>query len=209
MKKNLFVKSIVEKLARLDKSWNKDAILNLLKKLQNISAETMMKEDKILHENILDYLLKNKNCRTFIHYTKGDSTAQKIIEEGFRFAVSFHKTAEAISTDQIDLIYKHNLHKYFGSYIIVICISRDIYQYYENELNQIDQADFNVEQILTESMPELDENMDEVYTLPKQYVKGYLNYESGEIINNPDYNPDYDSQAFRRNLQKAKDDHKS
>ncbi len=208
MKKNLFLQSIVEKLTRLDKSWDKDIILNLLKKLQNISAESMMKEDKILHENILDYLIENRNCRTFVHYTKGSNTAQKILEEGFRFAISFHKTAEPISTDQIDLIYKHNLHKYFGNYIIVICISRAVYGFYEKELNRINQINMNVEQILTELHPELDENKDEIYTLPRQYIKGYLNYESGEIVDNPDYNPDYDSQAFRNNLQKLKDEHK-
>lgn len=200
MKKNLFLESIVEKLSRLDKSWNKDTIMNFLKKLQNISAESMMKEDKILHKNILDYLIENRDCRTFVHYTKETATAQKIIDEGFRFAVSFHKTAEPISNDQIDLIYKHNLHKYFGNYIIVICISKNIYHFYEEELNKKGQANVNVEQILTESMPELDENKDEIYRLPKQFVKGYLNYESGEIVNNPAYNPGYDSPAFRENL---------
>jgi uncharacterized protein YihD (DUF1040 family) len=207
MKKNLFLESVVEKLSQLDKSWNKEMILNFLKKLQNINAESMMKEDRILHDNILHYLLENRNCRTFIHYTKGISTAQKIVEEGFKFAISFHKTAEPISTDQIDLIYKHNLRKYFGNYIIVICISRGIYDFYEGELNKIDQTNTNIEQILTESPAVLDENKDEVYTLPKEFVKGYLNYESGEITDNPFYNPDYDSQAFRRNLQKVKDEY--
>jgi hypothetical protein len=208
MKKNLFLESIVEKLTSLDKGWNKDVILNFLRKLQNMSAEGMIKEDKILHDNILDYLTENKNCRTFVHYTKGSETAQKIIEEGFRFAISFHKTAEPISTDQIDLIYKHNLHKYFGNYIIVICISRDVYRYYENELNKINQSNMNVEQILTESVPVLDDNGDDIYTLPKQYVKGYLNYESGEIVNNPDFNSEYDTQVFKRNLQKVKKDYR-
>lgn len=208
MKKNLFLESIVEKLSSLDKGWNKDIILSFLKKLQSISSESIMKEDKILHDNILNYLIENKNCRTFVHYTKGSDTAQKIIDEGFRFAISFHKTAEPISTDQIDLIYKHNLHKYFGNYIIVICISRDVYKSYENELNKLDQTNVNVEQVLTESDPVLDENNDEIYTLPKQYVKGYLNYESGEIVHNPDFNPDYDTQLFKRNLQKIKSDYK-
>jgi hypothetical protein len=152
-------------------------------------------------------LIENRNCRTFVHYTKGSSTAQKIAREGFKFAISFHKTAEPISTDQIDLIYKHNLRKYFGNYIIVICISRGIYDFYEGELNKIDQTNTNIEQILTESPAVLDENKDEVYTLPKEFVKGYLNYESGEITDNPFYNPDYDSQAFRRNLQKVKDEY--
>ena len=89
----------------------------------------------------------------------------------------------------------------------MICISRDIYEYYENELNKIDQINKNVEQILTESQPELDENKDEIYTLPKQYIKGYLNYESGEIFNNPDFKPDYDCQLFKKNLQKVKNDY--
>ncbi|MBN2215203.1 MAG: hypothetical protein JW723_13280 [Bacteroidales bacterium] len=203
MKKNLFLESIVEKLSRLDKSWNKDTVLNLLKKLQNITAESLIMEDKIMNKNIIEYLTENKGCMTFVHYTKGAGTAQKIIEEGFKFAISFHKTAEPISTDQIDLIYKHNLHKYYGNYIIVICISRDIYRFYESELNKIEQANVNVEQILTESVPELDENRDEVYTIPKQYLKGYLNYQSGEIVNNPDYNPGYDSAAYRKNLQRV------
>ncbi len=206
MKKNMFLESIVDKLSRLDKSWNRDVILSFLKKLQYVSAESMIKEDKILHGNILNFLIENKNCRTFVHYTKGSDTAQQIINEGFRFAVSFHKTAEPISSDQIDLIYKHNLHKYFGNYIIVICISRKVYQYYENELNKLAQTNINVEQVITETEPVLDENMDEIYTLPSQYVKGYVNYESGEIVNNPDFDPDYDNRLFKRNLQKVRND---
>ena len=70
MKKNLFLESIVEKLSSLDKGWNKDIILSFLKKLQSISSESIMKEDKILHDNILNYLIENKNCRTFVIFIR-------------------------------------------------------------------------------------------------------------------------------------------
>ncbi len=193
MKKNLFVNSIVERLSKLEKSWNKEYI----------DAESMIREDKILHENILSYLLGNSECRTFVHYTKEESTAKKIITEGFKFTESFHKTAEAISNDQIDLIYKHNVRKYFGKYVVVICLSEKLFALYENKLKKIKNVNLSVEQILTEEPSFMNENLEEIFICPKQFIKGYLNYESGVIVSNPGFNPEYDSPVFEQNLKKV------
>ena len=203
MKKNLFIDSIVERLSKLEKNWNKEYVKKFLNRLQHIDAESMITEDKILHENILAYITGNQGCKTFIHYTRQEETAKMILSQGFKFAESFHKTAEEIGSDQIDLIYKHSIRKYFGKFIIIICQSDKIISYYETHLKKLENVNLNVEQILTEISPILNENQEEIFTCPKQYVKGYLNYETGRIVSNPVFNPEYDSTIFAKNLAQA------
>ncbi|PKP38525.1 MAG: hypothetical protein CVT98_04985, partial [Bacteroidetes bacterium HGW-Bacteroidetes-15] len=61
----------------------------------------------------------------------------------------------------------------------------------------------SVEQIISKKAPQLNENLDEVYLLPIQYVKGYINSETGEIIPNNDFFPSYDTPQFLENLKSA------
>ena len=50
----------------------------------------------------------------------------------------------------------------------------------------------------------MDENSDEIYTLPKQFIKGYFNYMEGTIIKNPDFDFNYMPPQFEENLKKLK-----
>ena len=139
----------------------------------------------------------------FIHYTKDEEVVQRIIREGFRFADSFYKTAEAITNDKLDLVYKHYLRKQFGRYVIIIAISKEVYNRYLNEITNTNKV-LNVEQILSIRCSQLNENLDEVYQLPKQYIKGYINSETGDIVRNPDFDPYYDNPLFLENLKAFK-----
>lgn len=204
-KKNQFIESIVGKLTKMEQQWGDEHVMQLLQKLQYINAEPVVKKDKLFDQKILDYLFEGeKDLRLFVHYTKEEEVARKIFVEGFRFIESFDKTAEPIVNDLVDLTYKHNVKKYYGKYIIVLGIANSIYSKYDNELKQLRIANIQVEQILTEIHPCINENQDNVYILAHQFIKGYVNYETGEITPNPAYNPSYDSLIFKANLEKLK-----
>ena len=204
MKKNMLIKDSFSKLTKIENSWNKDQIIKFLKKLQNMNADFLVKEDKILNDEILKFLFENGNdLKSFVHYTSDIAVVEKILAEGFRFSGSFHKTAEqVVPDDTVSLIYKHNLTKYFGKYIMVICISKFLYEFYEKVLLTKRLSNYTVEQVLTEVSPVLDENLEEVFVFPKEYIKGFVNYETGEVVLNEHYNPDYNPPVFMQNVEK-------
>jgi hypothetical protein len=153
----------------------------------------------------MKFLFSNDNdSKIFVHYTKEESVAKKILEDGFIFVDSFEKTVEQVINDSVDLTYKHNIRKYYGKYIIVICISNDIYNRYDQELKDLDMTNIQVEQVLTEIPSCFNDNKDEVFTLSKRFIKGFVNYETGETWFNPIFNPYFSSPAFNENLKRVK-----
>ena len=204
MKKNMLIKDSLSKLTKIENSWNKDQIIKFLKKLQNMNTDFLVKEDKILNDEILKFLFENGNdLKSFVHYTSDIAVAERILAEGFRFSGSCHKTAEqVVPDDTVSLIYKHNLSKYLGKYIMVICISKFLYEFYEKVLLTKRLSNYTVEQVLTEGSPVIDENLEEVFVFPKEYIKGFVNYESGEIIRNEHFNADYNPPVFMQNVEK-------
>lgn len=197
---------MVGKLTKLEKEWDTDHVLGLLEKLRQQSNETTIKRDKLFDDTVTKFLFSNENdSKIFVHYTKDENVARKIFDMGFIFVDSFEKTAEQIIHDPVDLTYKHNVRKYYGKYIIVICISNEIYHHYDEQLKQINKLNTQVEQILTDIPSCFNENKDEVFTLSKHFVKGYVNYETGAIVNNPSFNPAYLSEVFNNNLQRIKE----
>lgn len=203
MKRNLYINSIVQKLSKIESSWNKNDVVKFLKRLEKTGTDFLIREDKIMDEKVLSFLFEGgSGFKFFVHYTAEKTIAEKILREGFRFSDSFHKTAEPlIPGDKVTLAYKHNLSKYFGKYILLIAISTRIYDIFEKELKDRRLLNHNVEQILTEIEPTVDEDFDELYILPKQFIKGYVNYETGETVLNSNYQPDYTSPAFMKNLE--------
>ena len=139
----------------------------------------------------------------FVHYTREEETAKKIIREGFKFNHSLYKTSEKVHNDAIDFTFKHHQHKGYGKYIIVISIAKSIYDLYKEETKSLSRF-ISVEHVLTEINPSQDEDNETIYTLSSNYIKGYLNYETGEIIRNPAFNANFDSPRFKENIERFK-----
>lgn len=203
-KKNAFIELLIQKQLNIENVLSKEGLEELLKKLRGLTADVPVKPSKLFEKEIQDFILEQEpNRMLFIHYTKDEEVVQRIIREGFRFADSFYKTAEAITNDKLDLVYKHYLRKQFGRYVIIIAISKEVYNRYLNEITNTNKV-LNVEQILSIRCSQLNENLDEVYQLPKQYIKGYINSETGDIVRNPDFDPYYDNPLFLENLKAFK-----
>lgn len=135
-----------------------------------------------------------------MHYTKDETDARSILKNGFRYVDSFYKTALPASADKLDLKIKHSSRKFFGEYLIIICISNDIVNYYSSEMIKAGIKNYSFENVLTEHPPVRNENSDQVFQLAVPYIKGYLNLKTGEIIKNPVYDPWHNSTAFIHNL---------
>lgn len=204
MKKNLFIEDIVKKLTDIERNWNKNEVIRFLKKLEKSSADYLVKEDKIMHPDILGFLYENgENLKSFVHYTAERKVVNKILNEGFLFSGSFHKTAEPlIPNDKVTLSYKHNLSRYFGKYIIIIAIDRNNYEDFERKIKEFGLGNYPVEQFLTDPISASDPAEDELYLFPRQFVKGYVNYETAEVFHNDQFYPAYIPPAFQDNIRK-------
>ena len=200
-RKNIFIETTVKKLSGMDKNWRMDEMLNFLDEIKKLSYFNSFFKDRLFEDETLNFMLENLgDSKVFIHYTKDEADARSIISNGFRFADSFYKTALPVSNDKLDLIMKHNNRKYFGDYLIVISISNTIINLLSAELEKAGISNYLFENILTETPAVRNENSDLVYLLPKQFIKGYINHITGEIVKNPDFNQEYSSPGFMVNI---------
>lgn len=204
-KKNFFIKSYLDQFGKHNSKLAKTDIIRFLENLKNPGYSGVVTKDKLLDNKFSKFLFENdQEIKLYLHYTAKESVAKTILKEGFKFVNSFYKTAEYIYNDELYLIHRHHEHKQYGNYVIVICISKEKYISYSEELARLRAKNIAVEQVLTEKPPTIDENSDEIYILPRQFIKGYFNYIEGTIVENPDFDINYHSEAFIENLEKIR-----
>jgi hypothetical protein len=201
-KRNIFIESTVRRLSGIEKSRSMDQMIEFLSEINNLSQYRSFFADKFLENSTLNFILENDaETEIFLHYTKDESVAEDILRDGFRFAHSFYKTTEKVSNDKLDLINKHNIRKFFGDYIVVINIAKEIVTHYSSELEKADLRSCSFENVLSVKLPLENEDSDPVYQLAVQYIKGYVNYRTGGIVINPLCNPWHDSPRFVNNIK--------
>lgn len=206
-KKNFIIKNYIDKFGKDENNINKNDVISFLENLKNPDYKGIVTKDKLLDHKFSKFLFENDDkVKLFLHYTAKLNIAKNILTEGFKFLNSFYKTAEYIYNDELYLVHRHHEHKQFGKYVIVICISKQMYDHYSEELNKLRAKNIAVEQILTEQTPVKDDEGDETYILPKQFIKGYFNYLDGTIVENPNYDCNYHSDIFEENLKNLKID---
>jgi hypothetical protein len=204
-KKNLFITSTVERLSVIEKSRSIEEMMSLLEELQKHITYSSYFKDKFPDENTISFISENESSqKVFMHYTRDESDALKIMKEGFLFAESFYRTALPVTGDILDMRIKHSSRKYFGDYLIVICIDNKIVDHYARMLELEGVKNHTFENILTELPPQRNENGDQIFRLPPQFIKGYINHRTAEIVKNPSFNPGYDSPMFEANITSLK-----
>ncbi len=204
-KKNIFIETTVKRLSGIEKSRSLDEMMDFLREIQKLSRYSSFFPDKLMEEKSINFIIGNdRDYKIYIHYTKEEADAKNIIREGFKFADSFYKTALPVSKDKLDLTIKHNSRKFFGDFLVVICISNDVANFYSMEIEKAGLKNFSFENILTEAPPSEFDNSDPIYQLSCQFVKGYINHRTGEIVNNPSFDPFYNSPAFMLNISRMK-----
>lgn len=204
-KKNFIIKNYIDKFGKDENNIDKNDVISFLENLKNPDYKGVVTKDKLLDHKFSRFLFEDDNkVKLFLHYTAKLNVAKNILTEGFKFLNSFYKTAEYIYNDELYLVHRHHEHKQYGKYVIVICISKKMYDHYSEELNKLHAKNIAVEQILTEQTPVKDDEGDETYILPKQFIKGYFNYLDGTIVENPNFDCNYHSDIFEENLKNLK-----
>jgi hypothetical protein len=160
-----------------------------------------LESDHFLKDDIQRFIFEHeKEAFIFLHYTPERTSAESIIRSGFRFNVAFDKTTVGIQNDATVINYNHIVRKPFGKYVMVICISKEIYYKYSELIAKSEDKYLKVEEILTESAPVDDEFLEKTYTLHHKFIKGYINYSNGQIVKNPEYDFKYDNDLFYHNI---------
>ena len=184
-----------------------DELVRFREEIKKLNYYSSFFNDKLFEEKSLNYLFENvKDAKTYIHYTKEENDAISILSNGFRFVDTFYKTALPIANDKLDLIVKHNNRKFYGDYIVIIAISNKVITKYSSELRNAGITNVNIENIIIEAPIRRNENSDLEFILPNKFIKGYIKHSTGEIINNPDFNPEYCSPEFDENIIRLKND---
>lgn len=202
VKKNLFIESTIKRLYGSEQSWTTGELMSFFTEVRKVEHYRALFNDKLFEEKPLAFLLGNeKNSRIYIHYTREESVADSILKTGFIFVDSFYKTAQPVSQDRLDLLMKHNSRKSFGNYLMIICIGNSIAERYLAEIDRNRLKNVNLENLLTDVPPAKNDNGDMTYILPNRFVKGYINHQTGEIVSNSEFDPEYESPNFMKNLQ--------
>jgi hypothetical protein len=200
-KKNVFIETTLKKLSGIERTRSMEEIMDLLDDIGKAGLYHSGTPDKFLEESTTEFILEDDDrYKIYMHYTKDEADARNILNVGFRFVNSFYKTALPVTRDKLDMIIKHNSQKYYGHYLIIITISKEIVNKFNSDIKKTGLKNISFENVLTENPPLRNENSEPVYILPHQFVKGYINHVTGEITRNPDYNPAYISPAFEKNL---------
>lgn len=204
-RKNIFIESTVKRLTGIEKRRSMEEMTSFLAEIQKQAQYSSYFTDKLLEKETTDFIFENdKELKIFMHYTLQEADAKNILTDGFMFADSFYKTALHVTRDSLDLKIKHNSKKYYGDFLIIICISNDIVNFFSMELKKAGVTGHSYENILTEEAPFRNDNSDMVYKLSSKFVKGYLNYRTGEIVRNPNFDPWYNSPEFQKNVDSLK-----
>ena len=142
------------------------------------SYKEFLLENKIDTSGLLDFIGNEKGVNTYLHTCKTEELCKEIFEEGFEF-VDFYKTTDHITPNKVDLDWKLSMREPYGNYTLIIQIKTGI-----KDLES-----------LTTKPPHENENGEEAYTLPREFVRAYYNKKTGEIVKNSHFNLNYDKIA--------------
>ncbi len=157
-------------------------------------------KDFFMSPDIQNFIFEDgDNDFIFLHYTPEEGTARKIIETGFRF-ITFDKTTTKIRNDVIDLSYNHIIRKPFGKNVVVIRISKKLYEKYLPLINKNPNKFLKTEEVLIKEKKYNGEREEFLYTLHNKYIKGFFNYTTGIIVKNPEFDSGFDSDNFIKNI---------
>lgn len=148
----------------------------------------------------LDLDMKNKTLKkilfslddlmSYTHRTNSLQTCNNILESGFIFAESFHKTTDRILNDEVYLNYWNLQRKHYGNFVVVMAFSKDLIIKIQEEFLK-NKEYVEVQQILSRKLDEKSEDDESRYLLPLFYVKGIYDLETEKFIPNEFFNPSF------------------
>ncbi|HCI55049.1 MAG TPA: hypothetical protein PLN06_02840 [Bacteroidales bacterium] len=142
-------------------------------------------------EILAEILSEFDDCYFFLHNTREQNIAEKIMKEGFRYESQLpHSTDRVNPKEPIEITYFLFQRKEYGIYTIVIAIPKETYERY---IRLSDLLDIPVEEVMSTEKPWLNDNDEIVYTLSAKHILGYFNNKTSEFLMNPLWDPYFDS----------------
>ncbi len=144
-------------------------------------------------------LPEDDSIEMYSHRTAKKEVADKIVSNGFIFNESFQKTTDQIIDDIVHMRYWDALRKHYGEYVIVLGIAKKVFIRVLGKLK----TKYEVQQALSQLIKEKNHYAENeyVYLLPKQYVKGYINRDTGDVVENNEYNPEFIPESLDENIE--------
>jgi len=147
---------------------NRQRLFEMMNKVGGMTLtefSTELKYDE--HEkyrNLIEFIGESQGYDNFLHTTKTEENAKSICQNGFRFE-QFQKTTDYIGNVDA-LVYMLYVRQAYGNFTVIIQISHSLQDY--------------------ESISEktTDDEDNEIFILPPQYIKGYYNRTTKEIFPN-------------------------
>lgn len=171
---------------------------HIIDTITNIFPINKVDSQDILIQKIINYSKEDYNKSfMYMHLTPTKTIANKILDEGFKYHESLYKTSQELLPDLIDLRYKLMLYKQYGKYLVIIAIPKNLYDYINKRIIA-SKRNLLVEMVLSSEIDEDDFN----YILNPTFIKGYIDIEKREIINNKKYLAGYDLEKHKTEINK-------
>lgn len=117
------------------------------------------------YQNLINFVGESEGYLTYLHTTNNEQIAKEICQKGFQYR-TFEKTTDLVNN--VDgLVYMLGIRNPYGNYTVIIEIKNTIQDY-----DAI-------------SKKSIDEEGEEVFILPPQYIKGYYNRTTRQSTPNP------------------------
>ena len=156
-----------------------------------------LSEEKL--RSLQEFIGQEIDISKFIHTTPSREFAEKIIKDGFEFENHLMHTTDQVSGfDLVELNYFIMIRRNYGHFIVVIEISDNLIIEYTKRLQSFN---FHFSEVLSKYPPRYNEEENPVYTLPEQFVKGYIDQETMEKKYNPVFDPYFRSPLFEKNMK--------
>jgi hypothetical protein len=144
---------------------------------------------------------KYDDCYFFLHNTKEKPVADRIMAEGFIFENQLpHSTDRVNPAEPIEVTYFLFQRKDYGSYTMIIAISKKAYEKYTSLSNLYD---LGIEEIMTISKPVYGDNDELLYTISPRHIFGYFNNKTAELVRNGLWDINHDvtiNKTFRKRI---------
>jgi hypothetical protein len=142
--------------------------------------------------DILAAILREfKDCYFFLHNTREFAVVEKIMNEGFNFESQLpHSTDRVNPNEPIEVTYFLFQRKDYGTYTIIICFPKEIYEIYTEVSNLYDTG---IEEVMTINDPYFGDNDELIYTVSPRHILGYFNIRTSEFFKNPNWDPSFNN----------------
>ena len=160
----------------------------------------MIDESYNYAEGISELVSPMDGLCTLLHKTDSEKISKKIIGTGFNFIDNLMNTTDNVGgLNEIHYDWWLTMRKAYGNQIIAIQFNQNkIYEHIKKFTNK----KFLLDHVMSYQRFFHNEENEFVYTLPREYVKGYIDQSKGKINLNKDFNPNYvvPDEIIKRNI---------